>query len=257
MDILKIADQHLRKDPIRAHHAENKPRRDAVHAVRTLLRVSAEPTPKRGRGRPRATAEQVESRRQALIEAAYAEFAQRGYHDTGIADITARAGISHGGFYQHFAGKREILDDAFDWGVDHLLVAVLDTDTAPAQTPAELEAQFSAIARRVADVLKRQPGLARIMTVESVAVDAELTHRFFGLIETGVALITGFLDNGVKQGFLHPDLDTPDTARAVLGTILISILSVAAGTRQADDNDPYINATVRMIIRGITTTPNP
>ena len=44
----------------------------------------------------------------ALLDAATAEFGERGYHDASIAGITRRAGTALGSFYTYFDGKDAI-----------------------------------------------------------------------------------------------------------------------------------------------------
>src|SRR5688572_4475376 len=43
-----------------------------------------------------------------LLEAAAAEFGERGYHDAAITGITARAGVALGTFYTYFESKEEL-----------------------------------------------------------------------------------------------------------------------------------------------------
>lgn len=43
-----------------------------------------------------------------LIEAAAAEFGERGYHDAAITGITQRAGVALGSFYTYFESKEEV-----------------------------------------------------------------------------------------------------------------------------------------------------
>lgn len=46
-----------------------------------------------------------------LKEAALAAFAEHGYAETSIADITRAAGVAQGTFYVHFPGKDAVLDE--------------------------------------------------------------------------------------------------------------------------------------------------
>ncbi len=53
--------------------------------------------------------ERSRRKRDSLLQAALALFAERGYEETSIEDIAHRAEVAVGGFYQHFASKRQLL----------------------------------------------------------------------------------------------------------------------------------------------------
>lgn len=53
--------------------------------------------------------ERSRRKQEALLRSALALFAERGYEETSIEDIARQAGVAVGGFYQHFASKRQIL----------------------------------------------------------------------------------------------------------------------------------------------------
>ena len=44
----------------------------------------------------------------AILDAAAAEFGERGYHDASISHITQRAGVALGSFYTYFDSKEEV-----------------------------------------------------------------------------------------------------------------------------------------------------
>ena len=59
-------------------------------------------------------------RRQRILTAAAQLVAERGYHDVGMADIGAAAGITGPAIYRHFDGKSAVLVAMFDHVIDDL-----------------------------------------------------------------------------------------------------------------------------------------
>ncbi|MBV8214800.1 MAG: TetR/AcrR family transcriptional regulator, partial [Verrucomicrobia bacterium] len=47
--------------------------------------------------------------RARIIEAAAAAFRQRGIADVSVGNVMREAGLTHGGFYAHFASKDDLL----------------------------------------------------------------------------------------------------------------------------------------------------
>ena len=56
----------------------------------------------------------AEATRLALIAAARQLFTEHGYHDVGIRDVTALAGVTRGALAHHFAGKEALFLAVFD-----------------------------------------------------------------------------------------------------------------------------------------------
>jgi len=54
------------------------------------------------------TREQAEANRENILDVAGTLFRERGYDGIGVADIMKRAGLTHGGFYGHFASKDDL-----------------------------------------------------------------------------------------------------------------------------------------------------
>ena len=73
--------------------------------------------------------------RQRLLEAAGDVFAERGYRETRVTDITSAAGTASGNFYRHFTNKNEILLAVLGDPLDDLLACA----SPPAGTPTRAE----------------------------------------------------------------------------------------------------------------------
>ena len=82
--------------------------------------------------------------RRALLDAAAAEFGERGFHDASIASITARAGVALGSFYTWFDSKdalfRDLVADLSDQVRDHVAPALKDAPDGLAAERAGLAA---------------------------------------------------------------------------------------------------------------------
>jgi TetR/AcrR family transcriptional regulator, transcriptional repressor for nem operon len=68
--------------------------------------------------------------RERIVSAAAAAFRGRGVSDVRIEEIMAGAGLTHGGFYSHFASKEELLGEALQYAsgktIDYLSDALRD-----------------------------------------------------------------------------------------------------------------------------------
>jgi len=62
--------------------------------------------------------EQVALNRERIVDTAARLFRQNGYDGIGVADLMKSAGLTHGGFYGHFASKEDLLAAATRHALD-------------------------------------------------------------------------------------------------------------------------------------------
>lgn len=56
--------------------------------------------------------EQAALNRERIVEVAARLFREKGYDGIGVADLMKNAGLTHGGFYGHFASKEDLMIEA-------------------------------------------------------------------------------------------------------------------------------------------------
>lgn len=61
--------------------------------------------------------------RQRILEAASTEFRSNGIDGTGLADLMASAGLTHGGFYKHFESKEQVVEESLALAIESMVEA--------------------------------------------------------------------------------------------------------------------------------------
>ncbi|HEV8016249.1 MAG TPA: TetR/AcrR family transcriptional regulator [Stellaceae bacterium] len=83
----------------------------------------------------RITREQTEKNRDRIVAAAAQLFGEHGFDGVGVVELMQAAGLTHGGFYNHFDSKEAlesaVCDVAFETAVARLEQLVGETATAP------------------------------------------------------------------------------------------------------------------------------
>ena len=169
---------------------------------------STKSTPRTATGRSAAKA----SRRAAMLDAAAALFAEKGYNGVSIEELGAAAGVSGPAVYRHFSGKSAMLSallvgvskDLLEGGI----AVVAESDTA--------EAALSGLIEFQVDFALRQPNVIRVQDrdLASLPEDDERAVRQLQrqYVEVWVDAISA----------LHPNSGLPllrHRAQAVFGLI--------------------------------------
>jgi AcrR family transcriptional regulator len=198
-----------------------------------------------------------ERRRAEIVQAALELFADRGYHDSGVADIAAQLRMSHGTFYRYFESKRDILEHLVDYGSARIqaVIAVDGVATDSPATIAEYRAQVAAIAGALVGLVYNEPQMIRVLLFEATGVDAEMTAKVFALLDALRAVTAAYLQRGIEAGFLANDLDAEETARAINGMVFAGALSSLRENGAAGPQAPrYLEAALRLMFDGVSDT---
>jgi AcrR family transcriptional regulator len=97
-----------------------------------------------------------------IVEAAARAIRRSGYSGTGVADIMKDAGLTHGGFYAHFASREAMLAEAVDRAGAESVAAVART-AAAAPPKQALQAMMRAyLSKAHVDALETGGGVAAL-----------------------------------------------------------------------------------------------
>src|SRR5262249_45029735 len=106
--------------------------------------------------------------RARIVAAAAAAVRSEGVDRVGVADVMARAGLTHGGFYAHFSSKEDLLTEALEYASDPTPIGLAESLTSPpegaklhALVDAYLSPQHAAHPERGCPVAALGPDVAR------------------------------------------------------------------------------------------------
>ncbi len=129
--------------------------------------------------------------RETLLQSAKSMFAERGYHDTSIAEITTRADMGVGTFYLYFKDKEEIFETIIVEGIEHIKTLVQEeVASAP-------EHKFETFFRSILKFAYSDRELFRIaLTGEG---QKQIAVRAYGSVNDGIIEL---LNDAVERGYL-------------------------------------------------------
>ena len=87
----------------------------------------------------RKSREEAAQTRKRIVSAAAAEFRRNGVVATGLSELMAAAGLTHGGFYKHFESKDQLVREACREAVE---TAILETVAAAASKGSGFETAY-------------------------------------------------------------------------------------------------------------------
>lgn len=187
------------------------------------------------------TAASTTGRTAELLEAALAEFVENGYATVGVREITARAGVSHGTFYNYFDNKRHMLSvlvDRFTAALYRSMTDVLERLEEPVTVGSLESAVYEASLAVLAEVAGRVD-VYRFLFLEVPGVDADAFTQYLDLFRAAAEQIRAALDRARKADLINESLDPVFVSEAWLGYVA----GVVAGmVNEVDTSTPQESA---------------
>jgi AcrR family transcriptional regulator len=177
---------------------------------------------------PKISEVRRESRRQEILEAALACFSENGFHQTGIADIVRRSGMSHGAVYGYFQSKDDIIEALAD--DRHRSEAILNAVAEKTADPIEA---LHALVRAYAHWLIDPAGEPRRRVGVHGWAEALRSRRVHARVVEGIdiprSLIVGLVERAQRIGRLSSDLSADAIARSFIALFQGLVLQVTWG----------------------------
>lgn len=193
---------------------------------------------------PKISEMRRESRRDQILEAALACFSENGFHQTGMADIVRRSGMSHGAVYVYFPSKEDIIEALAD--DRHQREAILNSVVQNAKNPIE---GIYALVRAYAGWVSDPAGEARRRVGINGWAEALRSPRVHARVIDGIRIPQGVIAELVGQAqrmeLLSRDLSADAIARSLIALFQGFVLQVTWGEKL--DIDACVAVADRML----------
>ena len=139
-----------------------------------------------------------EKRRVELLKIAYDMFLSRGYENTSVDEIIARAQIAKGTFYYYFPSKEKLLENV----IEMMIEREAETARQIIESDMPVPQKIAAIVTSVKPAETEQPIKDALMQPENVLMHDKIRKK---LIEVVVPLLSEAVEEGVDKGVFACD----------------------------------------------------
>src|SRR4030067_1406716 len=141
------------------------------------------------------------NRREEILKSAISAFSHKGYHDTSISDIIAKAGIARGTFYLCFENKRQIFDSVLDNLIIELDHCINEIELGQG-LPNPLD-QLRANLKRVLILFIENRELTMILLRHATGLDADLDQKITEFYKNWAHKIEEDIKLGITMGIVR------------------------------------------------------
>lgn len=150
-----------------------------------------------------------EIRKKELIKTAYDLFITKGYENTSVDDIIAKAGIAKGTYYYHFESKEQMLEEVIDMMINNGIEKAKQVVNSDLKLEEKLV--YTILALRVSE--EEQSVQNAIHTKENIILHKKINDK---IINEATPLISSIVREGKKGGIFTMDDNVEERVKMTL-----------------------------------------
>jgi AcrR family transcriptional regulator len=171
-----------------------------------------------------------DARRQQILEAALACFSEQGFHQSGMAEIVRRSGLSHGAVYGYFPSKDDIIEALAD--DRHEREALLNAAALQTRDPID---GLHRLVRAYGTWLNDPEATPRRRVGVHGWAEALRSDSVRALVTTGIDVprttIAELIERGQRSGQISRRVSADAVARSLIALFQGFVLQVSWGER--------------------------
>jgi AcrR family transcriptional regulator len=165
--------------------------------------------------------------RRAILDAAGAEFSRHGYAGSGLEAIVVRAELTKGALFHHFSDKRAM---AVAWIDDVMAAEIGERWIEPLAEIGSLDGLRAFLRARCLEIRPGDAASALVaLTAETAHADDALAAALERVFARWRAALTGLLERGKSEGWIHRSIQPSAEAAFVVSAIAGFTVTTRAG----------------------------
>ena len=160
-----------------------------------------------------------EAKRQAILAAAIAVFAEKGYHSTKMADIAQRAEMGKGTLYEYFRTKEELPKTIFGLMIQDFDQQIMQVEQVHSNPVEAILAGIHLSFQDLDEFSHITPLVFEILGNKELDRSIGLSQDFEQWLESINRFFIAQIQAGQLQGQIIPDLSAPIFARMLVSAL--------------------------------------
>ena len=192
-------------------------------------------------------------RRREILDAAYKVFAEKGYHNTGMADIARELDVGHGTIYRYFKNKLDLASSVIEDLIVKISTVVVADPPEEITTLEEYRECLGRIGDNFYNLLEESPELHQWLFYEALCIDESVTAKIDAAFELFAGYTELYLQNGIKRGFLRKGIHTHETALAINAMLFEAARRLSAAPKIDEGSKRvWLETIVGLILDGLS-----